>query len=214
MDDLKISAKEKAGLDALIQTVRVFSLVIGMEFGIEKCAVVIMKRGKMSSSNGIELPHDDVIKELIAEEGYKYLGVLESDTIMKNKMKEKISMEYFRRVKKVLETKLNSKNLIKGVNTWAISLMRYPAPFLDWTVDELKAMNRRTRKHLTMHKAFHPNDNIDMLYVGRKDIADDMSWAWLRGRAVGMGGRGGRHTPLEKIFVGKFCSLSANPAIF
>ena len=43
MDDLKLFAKEEAGLDALIQTVRVFSSDIGMEFGIEKCAVVIMK---------------------------------------------------------------------------------------------------------------------------------------------------------------------------
>ena len=49
MDDLKLFAKEEAGLDALIQTVRVFSSDIGMEFGIEKCAVVIMKRGKMSN---------------------------------------------------------------------------------------------------------------------------------------------------------------------
>ena len=46
MDDLKLFAKEEAGVDALIQTVRVFSSDIGMEFGIEKCAVVIMKRGK------------------------------------------------------------------------------------------------------------------------------------------------------------------------
>ena len=46
MDDLKIFAKEEAGLDALIQTVRVFSSDIGMDFGLENCAVVIMKEGK------------------------------------------------------------------------------------------------------------------------------------------------------------------------
>ena len=46
MDDLKIFAKEEVGLDASIQTVKVFSSDIGMEVGIENCAVVIMKRGK------------------------------------------------------------------------------------------------------------------------------------------------------------------------
>ena len=71
----------------------------------------------MSNSNGIKLPDDDFIKALNAEDGYKYLGVLESDAIMKNKMKEKLSKEYFRRVRKVLETKLNSRNLVKGINT-------------------------------------------------------------------------------------------------
>ena len=169
MDDLKIFAKEEACLDALIQTVRVFSSDIGMEFGIEKCAILIMKRGKVSISNGIKLSCDDVIKALNAEEGYKYLGVLESDTIMKTEMKSKISKEYFRRVRKVLETRLNSRNLMKGIKTWAASLIRYSAPFLDWTVDELKAMDRRTRKLLTMHKAFHPRDDVHRLYVGRKD---------------------------------------------
>ena len=34
---------------------------------------------------------------------------------MKNKMIEKSSKDYFRRVRKALETKLNSKSLIKGV---------------------------------------------------------------------------------------------------
>ena len=152
----------------MIQTVRVFSSDIGMEFGIEKCAVVIMKRGKMSNSNGIKLPDDNFIKALNAEEGYKNLGVLESDPIMKNSLKEKLSKEYFRRVKKVLESKLNSRNLVKGINTWAATLMRYSAPFLDWTVDELKVIDRRTRKFLTMHKAFYPKDDIDRLYVERK----------------------------------------------
>ena len=32
--------------------------------------------------------------------------------------------------------------------------MGYSAPFLDWTVDELKAIDRRTRKLLTMHTYF------------------------------------------------------------
>ena len=88
---------------------------------------------------------------------------------MKTEMKDKIRKEYFRRVGKVLETKLNSRNLTKGINTWAVSLIRYFALLLDWSVDELKVMDRRTRKLLTMHKAFHPKDDVDRLYVGRND---------------------------------------------
>ena len=47
--------------------------------------------------------------------------------------------------------------------------MRYSVPFLDWTVDELHAIDRRTRKLLKMHKAFYPKDDVDRLYIGRKD---------------------------------------------
>ena len=35
-------------------------------------------------------------------------------------MKEKIKNEYFRKARKLLKTKLNSRNLIKGINTWAV----------------------------------------------------------------------------------------------
>ena len=40
-------------------------------------------------------------------------------------MKEKIKKEYLRRTIKLFETKLNSRNFIKGINTWAAPLIRY-----------------------------------------------------------------------------------------
>ena len=71
-------------------------------------------------------------------------------------MKEKIQKEYLRRTRKLLETKLNSRNLIKGINTWAVPLVRYSGPFLKWTRDELKQMDERIRNLITMYKALHP----------------------------------------------------------
>ena len=53
-------------------------------------------------------------------------------------MKENITKEYKRRVRKVLETKLNGENMIKGIKIWAVSLIRYSAAFLDWTKEEKK----------------------------------------------------------------------------
>ena len=78
-------------------------------------------------------------------------------------MKDKIQREYFRRTRKLLETKLNSSNLIKGINTWAVPLVRYSGPFLKWTRDELKQMDQRTRKLMTTHKALRPRDDVDRL---------------------------------------------------
>ena len=84
-------------------------------------------------------------------------------------MKEKNQKEYLRRTRKLLETKLNSRNLIQGINTWAVPLVRYSGPFLRWTRDELKQMDQRTRKLMTMHKALHPRGDVDRLYVSRKE---------------------------------------------
>ena len=46
MDDIKLFAKDESELDALIQTVRVVSTDIGMKYGLEKCVMLVMKRGK------------------------------------------------------------------------------------------------------------------------------------------------------------------------
>ena len=49
-----------------------------MEFGLPKCGVLIMKRGKVVKSNGISMSDENMMKN-IEESGYKYLGILESD---------------------------------------------------------------------------------------------------------------------------------------
>ena len=46
MDDLKLCGKNENETKGLVSTVEVFSKDIGMEFGIKKCAVIIMNRGK------------------------------------------------------------------------------------------------------------------------------------------------------------------------
>ena len=46
MDDIKLFSKNVKELETLIHAVRIYSQGIGMEFGIEKCAVQVMKSGK------------------------------------------------------------------------------------------------------------------------------------------------------------------------
>ena len=80
MDDLKLYAKDEADLDKLINVVSVFSRDIGMEFGLDKCAVLVMKRGIKARCEGIQLP-DGRMMEALDDDGYKYLGVLEGADI-------------------------------------------------------------------------------------------------------------------------------------
>ena len=48
------------------------------------------------------------------------------------------------------------------------TLVRYSGPFLKWTREELKQMDQRSRKLMTLHKALHPRDDVDQLYVSRE----------------------------------------------
>ena len=169
LDDIKLFAKKEKKLETLIHAVRIYNQEIGMKFGIEKCAMLVMKSGKRHKTDEMELPNHDKIRTLGENETYKYLGILEADTIKRVEMKDKIQKEYLRRTRKLLETKLSSRNLIKGINTWAVPLVRYSGPFLKRTRDELKQMDQRTRKLMTMHKTIHPRDDVDRLYVYRKE---------------------------------------------
>lgn len=169
MDDLKLYASSEKALESLVQTVRIFSSDIGMQFGIEKCAALRIHRGNLKDMNGIKLPGDREIKGLKEGDEYKYLGVLEADNVKCREMKEKISNEYKRRVRKILESKLNGGNVIQGINTYAVSLLRYSAAFIDWTKDEVRQLDKRTRKLMTMHKALHPKSDVDRLYLPRKN---------------------------------------------
>ena len=109
MDDLKLYGKSGNEIKGLVSTVEVFSQDIGMEFGIKKCGVIIMNRGKVNSTDGIELPSDEKIREL-EEGGYKYLGILEHDRVKEQEMKDKFRNEYFRRTKLILKSKPNGRN--------------------------------------------------------------------------------------------------------
>ena len=64
MDDLKLYSRSEKGLDSLVRTVCVFSKAIGMELGIERCAMLVTEKGKIVKSVGIELPNGKVIKSL------------------------------------------------------------------------------------------------------------------------------------------------------
>ena len=103
------------------------------------------------------------------KETYKYLGIIEVDTIKQAEMKEKIKKEYFRRIIKPLKTELHSRNLTKGINTWAVPLIRYSSLFFQWTREEIQQMDQRTRKLIIMHKALHTRNDIDRLYMSRKE---------------------------------------------
>ena len=124
---------------------RVFSDDIGMEFGLKKCGVVFMKRGKVAKFEGVDLP-DGCRMKIVEEEGYKYLGILEYNDLLHGEMKRKIRCEYFRRLKRVLKSKLNGKNVIMAVNMWAVSVLRYGVGLINWTKLELDNMDRKNRK--------------------------------------------------------------------
>jgi len=80
------------------------------------CSVEHVYRGNLRKMSGIALPDDTSIKGLKEGDNYKYLEVLQADEVKSNRMKEMVANEYKRRVRKILETKSNCRNLIQAIN--------------------------------------------------------------------------------------------------
>ena len=69
----------------------------------------------------------------------------------------------------ILKCKLNGRNKITTLKTWAVSILRYGAGILKWNKNELQETDRKTRKLMTINNELHPQSGIARLHVSRKN---------------------------------------------
>ena len=74
-------------METRIQIVRIYNQDVGMEFGIEKCTMVVRKSGKRHMTEGVEQQNQVVIRSLGGKQTYKYLRILKADTIKQEEIK-------------------------------------------------------------------------------------------------------------------------------
>ena len=67
-------------------------------------------------------------------------------------------------------SKLNGGNMISGINAWDVGVIRYSAGIVDWTMEVLVSMDRRTKKILAMNRCMHTRSNVARLYLPRKEV--------------------------------------------
>ena len=117
----------------------------------------------------IRFDAETTIKELQQEDSYKYLGINEAEGIQHVKMKEKIRKEYYMRVRLILKSELNAVNRIAAINSLAIPVITYSMNILNWKINNLKKLDMKTRKLLTMYRMHHPKADVDRLYLPRSE---------------------------------------------
>ena len=75
-DDIKLFVANEKELKTQIQTIRIYSQDLGMEFGIEKYDMFKIRSGKRQITEEIQLRNQERIRALKIKENYKYLGWL------------------------------------------------------------------------------------------------------------------------------------------
>ena len=95
---------------------------------------------------------------------------MEASDIMHTEMK--IQKEYYRRIRQLKSLKMNGGNTIR-----AITFGMYPqtyAGILKWTKDELKVMDSKARKIMTMKRMYHPQSDTDRQYIARMESGREL----------------------------------------
>jgi hypothetical protein len=69
----------------------------------------------------------------------------------------------------ILKSELNAGNKITAIGALAVPVLRYSFGIINWRIEEIKQIDRKTRKMLTLNKMHHPKAEIDRLYVKRKE---------------------------------------------
>ena len=82
-------------------------------------------------------------------------------------MKFLVQKQFFRCSKTILQTHLNAGNKVKGINMFAVPVMRYSAALLDWSTTELNQLDVKFRKLLAMNSDHHFKADVDRLYLPR-----------------------------------------------
>ena len=64
MDDLKVFSKNENQMDSLVQTVHFFSKDIRIEFGINRCRVLVLEGGKVVKIKALVLPNGRMMRKI------------------------------------------------------------------------------------------------------------------------------------------------------
>lgn len=169
IDDLKLYAANEEQLKKQLRIVASFSESIGMKMGVDKCAVVHVKRGRIQEGAGQRVMDDIIIPQLGTEESYKYLGVQQALDIKSAEMKKVFRERLFCRMKKVVQSKLNLRSMFEAINIWAIPCIAYSFGVIRWTNAGLKDMDKKVRAILTTHGIHHPRSSVNRLYIPRNE---------------------------------------------
>jgi hypothetical protein len=89
------------------------------------------------------------------------------DTTPQQVHSSKPVLDSLRSVRLVLDTELSANNKIQVTRSLAVPVLRYCFGTINWH-RELRNLDRKKRKLLTIHGQHHPKADVDCLYVPRK----------------------------------------------
>ncbi|CAK1593328.1 unnamed protein product [Parnassius mnemosyne] len=168
MDDIKLYSNTTQSLHRLADITQSFSNDIHMEFGIDKCKTFSVKNRKINR-NSYSLISGDTIEPLEPLAAYKYLGFQQARQIHQKETKEDLKKKFKHRLNSIFRSQLNSRNMSKAINSYAIPILTYSFGVISWTQGDLTNLQRIINTTLTAHRKHHPRSCVQRMTLSRSD---------------------------------------------
>ena len=158
VDDLKLLAESDDVLIQLMKETKEFFKAIGLEMNKDK-----------SATNTEACAEDATLLEGI--QSYKYLGITETAcSSISEETFMKVRNEIIKRTERLCETKLNAKNLFKGINEHALSVINYHIGVLKLEPSDFVKLDDDIRKVLMDYKVHLQPASKERLYLPRAQL--------------------------------------------
>ena len=98
---------------------------IEFEWGLQKCAAVEVKRGKLVEGENLQVSKEGSIQIMSKDDHYKFLGTVENSKQLDELIMQTLGQEYNRLLSVILTSNISIPRKIKATNTFAIPPLQY-----------------------------------------------------------------------------------------
>ncbi|XP_015756848.1 PREDICTED: fibroblast growth factor receptor 2-like [Acropora digitifera] len=162
VDDLKSYHKNAVKAATIASNLESILEDDGLHWGINKCAAVHVKRGKIVLNEGLPLHSGNQIPVLGEGHYYKFLGKYENATQLEKEVQRDASKEYKIICYMVITTIIHKKS--KGNEL--ICNVSISVPHVDsGPIEHLRELDRSTRQIMNDNKAKHKHEFNSLLYL-------------------------------------------------
>ena len=89
------------------------------------------------------------------------MGIDENISYVGLANKIRVTKEYYTRVKRIWNSELSSVNKVISQNLFSVSVLTTTVGILNWTINQIKELDIKTRKQFRISRNFYPNGDID-----------------------------------------------------
>ena len=181
VDDLKTYHKSAQKALLLTKTAKSMFEDIGLFWGLDKCATINIVRGKLQTNEeNVSISDTEELKILGTDDHYKFLGKYENPVQLEQQVCYKATSEYLNHLSVIWSSNISIPRKVLATKTFALPTLQYHMWTTDWTVIQLKDIDRRTREILRKEGGMHHHESTKLLYLpeelggsGMKSVEDN-----------------------------------------